>query len=174
MKNYFALLVAVLFLVTLFTGCARLKELDNTAPPGRVVAISLFKSNSEHLVKESIQDTFMDIFFKKTNAKPVKGKNGDIVIEGIITIEEGHSRRTKGAIIGRSSGIGGGVSGTSASGIYVSGITVQAYKNGELIATHSVGQDLGRGVLLSPIHLAKRAATYISTILVRQNEIGRP
>lgn len=169
MKNYLSLLAAVLFLVTLFTGCARLKEMGNSAPPGRVVAISLFKSNCEPLVRESVQDTFMDIFFNKTNAKPVKGKNGDIIIEGIITIGEGHTGRSKGTFFGP----GGEVSGTSASGTYVSGITVQAYKNGKLIATYSVGQNLGRGVLCSPIYLANKAAVYISTILVRQNEIGR-
>jgi hypothetical protein len=84
---------------------------------------------------------------------------------------------SKGSVFGGGSSgsvaVGGSSSGSSASGTYVTGITVQAYKNGELIATHSVGQDLGKGSLISPVSLAKNAANYISTILVRQNEIGR-
>jgi hypothetical protein len=117
------------------------------------------------------------VFFKHTNATPVKGENGDITIVGIITMEEGKTGHSKGLVLGGASSgsaaIGGGSSGSSASGTYVSGITIQAYKNGELIATHSVGQNLGRGTLISPINLATKAANHISNVLIRQNEIGR-
>ena len=59
------------------------------APPGRIVAISLFKCNCEPLVQEAVQDSFIDVFFTETNAKPIKGENGDITIVGIITMDEG-------------------------------------------------------------------------------------
>lgn len=177
MKRNLGLSFFLLVTTAVSTGCAKLKEMDNTAPPGRVVAISPFKCNCEPIVRESVQDSFVDVFFKYTNAKPVKGENGDITIVGIITMEEGHTGRTKGGVFGGGSSgsvaIGGSSSGASASGTYISGITVQAYKNGELVATHSVGQNLGKGVLFSPVSIANDAARYISTILVRQNEIGR-
>ena len=167
----------ILVFLTVLGGCATIREYGNDAPPGRIVAISLFKCNCEPLVRETVQDTFVDVFFKYTNAKPVKGENGDITIVGIITMEEGQTGRSKGSVFGGGSSgsvaVGSSTSGSSASGTYVTGITIQAYKNGELIATHSVGQNLGRGVLISPVTLATRAANYISTVLVRQNEIGR-
>jgi len=64
------------------------------------------------------------------------------------------------AISERASGISGSYS--DSAGKYISGISVQAYKNEMLIATHSVGQDLGRGVVYSPVSLARTAATYQS------------
>jgi|GEM_PF-5718161 len=177
MKRCHIRLALIIFFFTVFAGCASFKEMDNYAPPGRIVAISLFKCNCEPLVQETIQSTFIDVFFKQTTAKPVKGENGEIIIEGIITLEEGQTGSSKGLILGSASSgsgtVGGSSTGSSASGTYMSGITVQAYKNGELIATYSVGQNLGRGVLLSPVTMATRAANYISTVLVRQNEIGR-
>ena len=173
-------LALILAFLTIFGGCAKIKNYVNNvedAPPGRIVAISLFKCNCEPLVRETVQDTFVDVFFKSTNAKPVKGENGDITIVGIITMEEGQTGHSKGSVFGGgysgSAAVGGSSSGSSASGTYVTGITLQAYKNGELIATHSVGQNLSKGTLISPVSLAKDAASYISTVLVRQNEIGR-
>ena len=107
----------------------------------------------------------------------MKGDSGDIVIKGLLTIEEGTTGVSKGKMSGAGSSgfvaIGGKSSGSSATGAYVTGVTVQAYKKGEMIATHSIGQNLSRGRFVSPVSLAKKAAKYISTILVRQNEIGR-
>ncbi|NTU50419.1 MAG: hypothetical protein HGA87_06015 [Desulfobulbaceae bacterium] len=177
MKRLLQLCSMLFIFAALSAGCGRLKELNNNAPPGRLVAISQFKCNSETLVRELVQDSFVDVFFKSTNAKVIKGDKGEITIVGIINIEEGQSGRSKGAVFGGGSSaavaLGGSSAATSASGAYVSGITVQAYKGDELLATHSVGQNLGQGVLISPVMLAKEAANYIATILVRKNEIGR-
>ena len=149
----------------------------NDAPPGRIVAISLFKCNCDPLDRETVQDSFVDVFFKSTNTKPVKGEAGDITIVGIITVGEGQTGRYKGSTFGSSysgtAAVGGSSSGSSASGVYVTGITVQAYKNGEIIATHSVGQNLGSGTLISLVSLANDAARHISAALVRQHEIAR-
>jgi len=166
------LALALVFL-TILGGCAKISEFSNDAPPGRVVAVSVFKSNCTPLVQEAVQDTFIDAFFSYTNAKPVKGENGYIRIAGIITIDEGQTGNSKGVILGGNSSVGGSSSASSASGTYVTGITVQAYKNNELIATYSVGQDLGKGRLISPVSLAKEAAHNVVKLLVRQNEIGR-
>ncbi len=130
------------------------------------------------LVRESVQDTFVDIFFKYTNAKPLKGDSGDIVIVGVLTVEEGSTGVSKGKMSGAGSStfaaIGGSSSGASAAGNYVSGMTFQVYKNGEMIATYSVGQNLGGGQLVSPVALGTTAAYYLSSALIRKNEIGRP
>ncbi len=167
----------ILAFLAVLGGCSKIKEYGNDAPPGRIVAISLFKCNCDPLDRETVQDSFVDVFFKYTNAKPVKGENGDIQIVGIITIGEGQTGRSKGSAFGSSyngsGAVGGSSSGSSASGAYVTGITIQAYKNNELIATHSVGQDLKGGTLTSLVSLANGAARYISTALVRQNVIGR-
>ncbi len=177
MKNSPTGLMMFLAFLTILGGCGKIKEFRNDAPPGRIVAISLFKCNCDPLVQETVQDSFVDVFFRYTNAKLVKGENGDIRIVGIITMEEGQTGRSKGSAFGGgysgSVAVGGKSSGSTATGNYVAGITIQVYKNSELIATHSVGQDLGGGTLISPVSLAKDAARYISTILVRQNEIGR-
>jgi hypothetical protein len=177
MKRCAVKLALILVCFIVLVGCASIKEMGNYAPPGRIVAISPFKCTCDPLIQETLQDTFIDVFFKQTTAKPIKGEEGEITIKGTITMDEGQTGSTKGSILGIGSSslttLGGGSSGSSASGTYMSGITVQAYKNGELIATYSFGQNLGRGVLLSPIIMATRAANYISTILVRQNEIGR-
>lgn len=160
MKTIQVLIVLVLSVV--LSSCARFKEVGNYAPPGKVVAIALFKCDCDPLMRETIQDTFIDVFYKQTTAKPIKGDKGDINIVGIITFNTGQTDRVKMSTSRR-----------AASDRYLSGITLQAYKDGRIIATHSEGQDLGRGVLYSPVSLAKKAARYISTVLVRQNEIGR-
>jgi len=163
----------ILVFLAVLTGCAKIKEFNNDAPSGREIGIALFKCNCTTLVQETVQDAFIDEFFTNTNSKPIKGENGYITIQGKISIEEGHTASSSGLLLGSSSGIGGGSSGSAATGAYVTGITIQAYKNGELIATHSIGQNLGSGKLIAPVSLAKKAAKYISTVLVRQNEIGR-
>lgn len=163
----------LLFTLIGVSSCAQLKEMDNHVPPGRVVAISSFKCNCEPLVGEAVQDTFLDVFFKRTNAKPIKGDAGDIIIVGVVTVDSGSSGQSRGSVFGSAHGVGGGSRGVMAEGKYATGLTVQAFKNGELIATHSVGRDLRGGVLVSPVTLAYQAAEYISTVLVRQHEIGR-
>jgi hypothetical protein len=174
------LILTIAFLATL-GGCAQLgAQINNTVrnpPAGRIVAISLFKCNCEPLVRETVQDTFIDEFFHYTNSKPVKGENGDITIVGIITMDQGQTGSSKGSVFGGgysgSAAVGGSSSGSSASGTYVTGITVQAFKNGELIATHSEGQNLGKGTLISLVTIAKNAAHRISSDLVSRSEVGR-
>jgi hypothetical protein len=156
----FALMAIVSIAIT---GCAKIQDALSDAPPGpsgRIVAIALFKCSCDDTVRETVQNSFVDTFFKSTNAKLVKGESGDIVIVGTITTQEGSTAA-------------GRRSGSASAGNYASGITVQAYKNGELIATHSVGQDLGRGRFLSTVALANQAARYLSDALVRGGEIGR-
>lgn len=174
-------LLSIIFATVGLDGCARLKDgwsgSKNDAPPGRVVAIARFKCNCDPLVQESIQDSFVDVFFKSTNAKPIKGESGDIVISGLLTVEQGSTGTSKGELGGAGSGsfaaVGGSSKSSSAAGAYVSGITVQAYKNGQMIATYSAGQNLGEGRLISPVSLGKDAASYLAKVLVRQHEIGR-
>ena len=173
-------LTRVIFIVSmiiLLEGCGKQKAYRNDALSKKVVAISLFKCNCDPLVKEAVQDTFLDVFFKYTNAKLVKGKSGDITIVGILTMDKGYTAQSKSSVYGGGSsayvGVGGGSSGSSATGTYVTGITMQAYKKGELIATHSVGQNLGRGNMISAVTLSQQGARYLLKALVRQNEIGR-
>ena len=179
MRPSWALLILIPMLFTALTGCARVMQvIDNVpSPPPRTVAISLFKCNCDPLVKESVQDSFVDVFFKSSNARPIKGDNGDIVIVGILTIGEGSTGTSKGRMSGGGSSgftaIGGSSSGSSASGAYITGITVQAYKNNEIIATYSIGQNLKGGELVSTVSMAKDAASYITKVLIRKYEIGR-
>lgn len=176
MKNY---LVLPIIFVSLLSGCAKIiRIIDNVPnPPPRTVAISAFKCNCDPLIKESVQDSFVDVFFKSSNARPIKGENGDVVIVGVITIGEGSTGISKGRLSGGGSSgfaaIGGSSSGSTASGAYITGITVQAYKNNEIIATYSIGQNLKGGELVSTVSMAKDAANYVAKILIRKYEIGR-
>lgn len=144
-------LVLIPVFLTILGGCSIFSGHRNDAPPGRIVAISLFKCNCEPIIQEAVQDSLIDVFFSETNAKPVKGENADITIVGIITMDGGQTGSSEGTVLGIGSSVGGRTSGSSASGNYVTGITIQAYKKGELIATNSVGQDLGEGTLISPV-----------------------
>jgi hypothetical protein len=154
--------VTIFFLcILLFTSCAKVNGINNDEPPSKIIAISLFKCDCDPLLQETIQDTFIVTFFNESNAKPIKGEDGDIVIKGIITTEKGHSAAVD------------NFSASSATGAYVSGITFQVYKDGKMIATRAFSQNLGQGVLYSPINLAQRASSYILKVLIRQNEIGR-
>lgn len=158
----YVLWTAGLAIAGVAVGCRGPRTPLPPVPAGRVVAITLFKGEADPGLKETIQDTFVDVFFKTTNGRPVKGDAGDIVLVGTVAVQGGVSANANG-------------SGSSASGgPFVSGITVQAFEAGELIATHSIGQDLGRGVLASPVALADRAARYVSTVLLRKGELGRP
>jgi hypothetical protein len=168
-------LTLILVFLTILGGCSIFRGHHNDAPPippGRLIAISLFKCNCDPVVQEAIQDSLIGVFFTETNAKPIKGENADITIVGIITMDGGQTGSSEGKVLGIGSSIGGRTSGSSASGNYVTGITIQAYKNGELIATNSVGQDLGKGTLISPVTFAQDAVWQIVKALVRQNEIG--
>jgi hypothetical protein len=168
-------LTLILVFLTILGGCSIFRGHRNDAPPippGRLIAISLFKCNCDPVVQEAIQDSLIGVFFTETNAKPIKGENADITIVGIITMDGGQTGSSEGKVLGIGSSIGGRTSGSSASGNYVTGITIQAYKNGELIATNSVGQDLGKGTLISPVTFAQDAVWQIVKALVRQNEIG--
>ena len=160
MKMSSVRLVLILVFLTFLGGCSTIRGDGKLAQPGRSVAISLFKCNCEPLIQEAVQDSIVDVFFTNTNAKPIKGENGDITIVGIITMAEGQSSDSD------------RTSSSSASGRYVTGITIQAYKKGELIATNSVGQDLGKGPLISPVSLAQDAVWPIAKSLARRNEIG--
>jgi hypothetical protein len=169
------LMLTLVFLTSL-GSCAIIKNIGNSAPSGRIVAIPLFKCNCEPLIQEAVQDSLIDVFFTNTNAKPVKGEKGDITIVGIITMAAMQSGSSQGGIYGSSSSgsvaISGSESSNSTTGSYVAAITIQAYKNGELIATSSVGQDRGNGTLDSSVSLAQDAVWKIVKVLARQNEIG--
>ena len=104
MKRNPVWLALILVLVTFLGGCGKFKNYvtSNDAPPGRIVAISLFKCNCDPLDRETVQDSFVDVFFKSTNTKPVKGEAGDITIVGIITVGEGQTGRYKGSTFGSS------------------------------------------------------------------------
>jgi hypothetical protein len=176
MKMNSVRLFLILGLLFFLGGCGAMRGEVKPVPPVRIVAISLFKCNCESVIQETVQDTFIHEFFQETNAKPIKGENGDITIVGTIAMSEGQTGISKGMVLGsassRTASIGGGSSGSSASGSYATGLTVQAFKNGELIATYSVGQDLSKGKILSPVTLAQNAAARLVKTLTRQNEIG--
>lgn len=172
-------LALILVMLIILGGCSITRSIVNDAPPtppappGRIIAISLFKCNCEPLIQEAVQDSLIDVFFTETNAQPIKGENADITIVGIITMDGGQTGSSKGSVLGLGSAIGGSSSGSSASGNYMTGITIQAYKKGELIATSSVGQDLGKGNLISPVSLAQDAVWKIVKALDRQKLIAR-
>ena len=169
-------LMLILIFLTVLGGCSVFRGDGKSAPPrppSHIVAISLFKCNCDPLVQAAVQDSLIDVFFTYTNAKPVKGENGYITIVGIITMGEGQTGHSGGLVIGNSSGAVGSTSSSSATGNYITGITIQAYKNGELIATSSEGQDLSEGKLISPVSLAQDAVWKVVKALARQNEIER-
>ncbi len=147
-------------LTAALAGCGTLQEWTSSAPPGRIVAISAFKCDCDQATRDVVGDAFLDVFFNATNAAPTRGDIGDIVVVGSITVQEGYSSRANTSL-------------SESRGTYVSGITVQALKNGEMIASQSQGQDMGRGVLFSPVAMAQMAAKKLAKSLMRQDEIGR-
>lgn len=173
------LLIAVMFL--LVSGCATLKP-QNEASPGRIVAISQFQCDCDPVLLEQIRYAFVEVFVAQSNALPVVGDVGDIVITGAITLSGGSTSSSGGGLFGNIDRGGGSIHGVShssaAAGVYVSGITVKASKNGELLTTLSIGENLGGGPfgggsLRAPINTAKMAATRIYRKLFQLNEIGR-
>lgn len=168
------LLVAIM--VLLMSGCATLKP-QNEALPGRIVAISQFQCDCDPVLLEQIRDAFVEVFIAQSNALPVVGDVGDIVITGTITLSGGSTSSSRGGLFGSMNQGGGsihGVShGSSAAGIYISGITVKASKNGESLTALSIGENLSGGSLRAPINTAKKAATQIYRKLFQLNEIGR-
>jgi hypothetical protein len=180
MKKRLVLLVLMFVFVIGSLGCSVFRKKDaapptSSAPPGRLVAIARFKCNCDPLVSESIQDSFLDIFFKGTNAKLVKGEKGDIVIVGVITMESSQTTdKVFSPTTPESTSDANKLATSSASGAYVTGITAQAYKSGELIATQAVGQNRGEEkYIISPVNLATQAANNLLEILTGQNEIGK-
>jgi hypothetical protein len=153
------------------------------------IAITQFNCNCDVVVKESVQDSIIDTFFKANYGMPVKGNIGDIVIKGTITMTEGASNHSDDRNSGSSSmsmspsrysygSYGSGYSSSeghktdsSSSGIYLSVITIQAYKNGQIVASESIGQNLGNGQFLSAQTMANQGASSILTQLVRKNII---
>jgi len=153
------------------------------------IAITQFNCNCDIVVKESVQDSIIDTFFKANYGRPVKGDMGDIVIKGTITMTEGASNHSDDRNSGSSSmsmspsrysygSYGSGYSSSeghktdsSSSGIYLSVITIQAYKNGQIVASESIGQNLGNGQFLSAQSMANQGASSILTQLVRKNII---
>ena len=164
------------------------------------IAITPFNCNCDVVVKESVQDSIIDTFFKANYGRPVKGDIGDIgdiVIKGTITMTEGASNHSDDRSSGSSSmsispsrygygsygsyssgSYGSGYSSSeghktdsSSSGIYLSVITIQAYKNGQIVASESIGQNLGNGQFLSAQTMANQGASSILTQLVRKNII---
>jgi hypothetical protein len=177
-----SLLVAIMAL--LISGCATLKP-QNEASPGRIVAISQFQCDCDPVLLEQIRYAFVEVFVAQSNALPVVGDVGDIVITGAITLSEGTTGSSGGGLFGHTNrGVGSihGVSrGSTATGVYISGITVKASKDGELLTALSIGEDLGGGrgpfrrggSLRAPINTAKNAAVQIYQKLFQLNEIGR-
>ena len=155
------------------------------------IAITQFNCNCDVVIKESVQDSIIDTFFKANYGKPIKGENGDIVIKGTITMTEGTSNHSEDRNSGSSSisispssysygSYGSGYSSSeghktdsSSSGVYLSVITIQAYQNGQMIASESIGQNLGNGQLLSTQTMANQAANSVLKELVRKNIIQK-
>jgi hypothetical protein len=136
--------------------------------------------SSQTLESPSIPErfnVFVEVFVARSNALPVVGDVGDIVITGTITLGEGTTGSLGGGLFGHTNrGVGSihGVSrGSTATGVYISGITVKASKNGKLLTTLSIGENLRGGSLRAPINTAKNAAVQIYKKLFQLNEIGR-
>jgi hypothetical protein len=146
-------------LAAILTGCVKKNEVRNgiPPPPPLAVSVSLFKCNCDPVIQEAVRDSIIDVFFNNTNAKPTKADKGDLTIVGVINMADGNTAYSDGSVGGGGGSsffaMKGRSSGVAVSGAYISGITMQVYKNGELIATHSVGQDLGgkKVKLISPI-----------------------
>ncbi|TAN67911.1 MAG: hypothetical protein EPN17_10425 [Methylobacter sp.] len=167
------------------------KTIRNLSKVNTSVAIALFNCNCDDIIKESVQDSIMDVFFKSNYGKPIKGNFGDVLVKGTVTMAEGVSNHSEGHSSGSSSmsispslyyygSYGSGYSSSeghkadsSASGSYLSVITIQAYRNGEMVASESIGQNLGTGELSSPQLMANQAANSILKILVGKNIIER-
>ena len=174
----------VVIIILLISGCAAFKP-QNEASPGRIVAISQFQCDCDPVLLEQIRYAFVEIFVAQSNALPVVGDVGDIVITGTITLSGGSTSSSGGGLFGNIDRGGGSIhgfsGGSAASGIYISGITVKASKDGELLTALSIGEDLGGGrgpfrrggSLRAPINTAKNAAVQIYQKLFQLNEIGR-
>jgi hypothetical protein len=159
----------------LLVGCHKdeIRDAFATPVPVHTVSISLFKCNCDPIVQESIQDTFVEEFFQRTNAKVGKGDKGEITIVGVVTMDQGAESEGHSSVMGNAYGVGGKSKNSAIVGHYISGISAQAYRNGELLATYSVGQNLGEGrPLKAPITLAHDAAYNIVWYLLHDNVIG--
>jgi hypothetical protein len=170
--------LTIIFIVLLtLGGCVKKGETKNTPPPPPVkVSISLFKCNCDPATQEAVREAIIDELFTYTNAIPIKSGKADVIFDGAITIQNGAIGYSNGFVGGNDNGFAGGKNGGGAAGTYMSGLSIEVYKDGELIATHSVGQDLSGGkrffrrriTLISPVSMTKDAAYYVAKLLVQK------
>jgi hypothetical protein len=159
----FIVAVCMAFLLSLGVGCQSSTPLHRESlpsppkPPRPVVGtvrVDRFACDDE-VTAQAANDVFVETLSKNRRIKLVRNEPAEVVIQGTITQSRG------GSSIAR---LGGGQNwvagkGQAVEGDYVSGMTAMAYWNGDVIASCSWGQSMGKGKeLLPPQYVAREAA----------------
>lgn len=152
-------------LIAVFAGCATGTTTSMNIKKGskkeilkiKTVKLENFESNGPPLATTAIRNSIIDSFLP-SGITIVKEGEADAVIKGTIFFtRDSVSSSSSGGWLG--SATGGGVSNTSggamsgslsSEGTYVSGITAQVIKNGEIIASTTATQSRVKGVIPSP------------------------
>lgn len=129
------------------------KELEKI----KTVTLESFESNGEPLATTAIRNSIIDSFLP-SGITIVREGEADAVIEGTIfftrdSVSSSSSGGWLGSVTGggTSNTSGGAMSGSlSSEGAYVSGITAQIIKNGEIVASTTATQSRVKGVIPSP------------------------
>lgn len=159
MSRFFKEISFGCILISVLSGCSLVRESSNTAPAGVRVAVEKFDCECSSRIINIVQDAVVGEFFHISSAsvRTEGSEEADIVIKGRMTMSAGiTSQRT-----------------SDAAGQYISGITIQAYKGGRLIATLSEGVGLEGGELPAPISLAQNVAGEFVNYLIRKDYVGR-
>lgn len=141
------------------------QSVNRPAPrPINSIRIGKFQCNNE-VTAQAVRNVFVEVLARYADVKVVQEGEADIVIEGTITMGMAGSS---------SSSIGGGnafIAGKSqgAGGEYVSGVTSLVLRDGEILASASWGQDIGKGsAMMSPESVARRSADRLLPSLLQQ------
>jgi hypothetical protein len=137
---------------TLLSSCAYLLQYDDDpATPIRSVRVPAFTCDCpDKIVAEAVRNVFIIELTQAGEVQAVKEGPADVVLEGTITIGNvANPAATQDSVPGH----------------YVSGITVLAYRDRELVASRAFGQSWNRRRLLSPETVAQVAARSLAEAL---------
>ena len=156
--------------VLIVAGCRSTKRADNhlippppSAPPINTIKIGNFQCGNA-IIAQAVHNVFIEVISRNQFVKIIQDGEADIVLNGTVTSAyAGSSMSSLGAA-------GNWAAGKSSSvvGEYISGITVVATRNGEILTSSSYAQVISKGEkLLPPEYVAREAARRIVDELYR-------
>jgi hypothetical protein len=174
MKKLYILLILGMFLIT---GCSTI-PLQSSKVNIRPDKDKELKDTKSVLIKEFLcHDSFLAQVIQKMIVSELLSTNiiiknegeADIVLEGMITLNNDRVFSSEGIVTANSYMTGGVTSSKGSEGLYISGITVQLIKNGEPLASATIEQSrTSQGIPSSPEFMGAWIGEEIRALLRKQ------